>query len=138
MSAPLPHRVPGVALVGPLPSVRFRDDSHVAYVVPRDTMDPRWKACVHHRTACDCREAEHAETVSELRHEISATQAAFAEVLKGHQTWAYTETGVDEFAQCKCAGCQIVRLADTGMRSVSQVGREREAVGLPWSIGGDR
>lgn len=137
MSTSLPHRTPGAALVGPLPSVRFRDDSHVAYAVPADTMDPRWKACAHHRTACDCREAEHAETVSELRHEMRATEKAFAEVLKGHQTWAYTADGVDEFAQCQCTGCQIVRLADTGMRSAGQVGHEREAAGLPWTIGGE-
>jgi hypothetical protein len=87
--------------------------------------------------ACDCREAEFAETVSGLRHEMRATQKAFAQVLKGHQTWAYTVNGEDEFAQCQCTGCQIVRLADTGLRSLSQVGQERESAGLPWAIGGD-
>ena len=136
MNVPLPHRVPGAALVGPLPTVRFDDGSSVVYTPPKDTLDPRHGACIHHRVACDCREAEHAETVSELFDQIRATEKAFAEVLKDHQTWAYTATGVDEIAQCKCTGCQIVRLADTGLRSASQVGREREAAGLPWSIGG--
>jgi hypothetical protein len=138
MSTPLPRRTPGAALVGPLPSVRFRDGSRVVYSPPTDTMDARYKACIHHRVACDCREAEYVETISELRYEMRATQAAFAEILKGHQTWAYTESGEDEFAQCQCTGCQIVRLADTGMRSASQVGFEREAAGLPWSIGGEK
>jgi len=137
MNAPLPHRVPGAALVGPLPSVRFYDGSHVAYTPPTDTMDVRYRACIHHRVACDCREAEHAETVSELRAEMRRVEKAFAEILKGHQTWAYTATGEDEVAQCKCTGCQIVRLADAGLRSYSQIGREREAAGLPWTIGGD-
>lgn len=125
-------------LIGPLRTVRFRDETSVVYTPPTDTMDPRWKACIHHRVACDCREAEHAESISELLSEIRSTQNAFAEILKGHQTWAYTETGMDEFAQCKCTGCRIVRLADTGMRSLSQVGYEREAAGLPWVIGGDQ
>ena len=138
MNAPLPHRTPGAALVGPLPSVRFYDGSHVAYTPPTDTMDVRYRACIHHRVACDCREAEHAETVSELRAEMRRVEKAFAEVLKGHQTWAYTATGEDEFAQCQCTGCQIVRLADAGLRSYSQIGHEREAAGLPWTIGGDQ
>lgn len=125
-------------MVGPLPSVRFHDGSHVAYVPPKDTCDARYKACVHHRVACDCREAEFAEEISELRGQIRGTVQAFAEILKGHQTWAYTESGEDEFAQCQCTGCQIVRLADTGLRSLSQVGFERESAGLPWVIGGDR
>lgn len=125
-------------LVGPLPTVHFQDGSRVVYTAPRDTCDARYRTCVHHRVACDCREAESAETISELRAEMRATQKAFAEVLKGHQTWAYTDAGVDEFAQCQCTGCQIVRLADAGLRSASQVGSEREAAGLPWAIGGDR
>lgn len=124
-------------LVGPLPSVRFYDGSSVVYTPPTDTLDDRYRACINHRVACDCREAEFAETFSELRAEIRRVEKAFAEVLKGHQTWAYTATGEDEFAQCQCTGCQVVRLADAGLRSYSQVGRERESVGLPWSIGGE-
>ena len=127
-------------LVGPLPAVRFHDGSSVAYAPPVDTCDARYKACVHHRVACDCREAEFAETISELRWEIRNTEKAIAEILKGHQTWVYsrwTKSGRDEMAECKCTGCQIVRAADSGLRSASQVGHEREAAGLPWSIGGD-
>lgn len=124
-------------LVGPLPSVRFYDGSSVVYTPPTDTLDDRYRACIHHRVACDCREAEFAETFSELRAEMRRVEKAFADVLKGHQTWAYTATGEDEFAQCQCTGCQVVRLADAGLRSYSQVGREREAAGLPWSIGGE-
>lgn len=126
------------ALVGPLPTIHFHDGSRVTYAPPKDTCDARYKTCMHHRVACDCREAEFAEEISELRWQLRATQEAFAEVLKGHQTWAYTESGEDAFAQCQCTGCQIVRLADTGLRSLSQVGFERESAGLPWVIGGDR
>jgi hypothetical protein len=125
-------------IVGPLPSVRFHGGSHVTHTPPKDTCDARYKTCVHHRVACDCREAEFAEEISELRSQIRGTVQAFAEILKGHQTWAYTESGDDAFAQCQCTGCQIVRLADTGLRSLSQVGFERESAGLPWVIGGDR
>lgn len=127
-------------IVGPLPTVCFQDGSRRVYTAPRDTMDVRYRACATHRTACDCREAELAETISELQWQIRHAQQAFAEVLKGHQTWAYSrlsESGRDEMAECKCTGCQIVRLADTGLRSAGQVGSEREAAGLPWAIGGD-
>lgn len=121
----------------PLPTVHFHDGSRLAYTPPKDTCDARYKTCAHHRVACDCREAEHAEEISELRWQIRTAQQAFAEVLKGHQTWAYTDNGEDAFAQCQCTGCRIVRLADTGLRSAGQVGSEREAAGLPWAIGGD-
>lgn len=138
MNTPLPHRIPGAALVGPLPTVHFHDGSRMTYAPPKDTCDARYKTCVHHRVGCDCREAEFAEEISELRVQIRGTVQAFAEVLKGHQTWAYTNKGEDTFAQCQCTGCQIVRLADTNLRSAGQVMREREAAGLPWAIGGDR
>lgn len=125
------------ALVGPLPTIHFQDGARQTYSSPRDTMDPRYRACTDHRPACDCREAEHAETVSELRHELRITQKVCGEILAGHQTWAYTDTGRDEFAECKCTGCQIVRAADTGLRSMTTVGNEREAAGLSWAIGGE-
>lgn len=46
----------------PFPDIRYRP--------PRSTMDPRFLACTQHRVACDCREAEHAEEVAELRSEV--------------------------------------------------------------------
>ncbi len=40
------------------------------YIPPRNTCDPRWDRCVDHHVACDCREAEQAEHVDELRSEL--------------------------------------------------------------------
>jgi hypothetical protein len=125
------------ALVGPLPTVTFGDGTRVVYTVPRDTCDPRHAACKAHRVACDCREAEFAETISELRAMLRDTEKAVNEILAGHQTWAMTETGRDTFAECRCTGCQIVRAADVNLRSLTAVGKEREAAGLPWAIGGE-
>lgn len=45
----------------PFPEVRYR--------VPANTCDPRWDACRVHHPACDCREAEQAENLNELRHD---------------------------------------------------------------------
>lgn len=45
----------------PFPEIRYR--------APRNTMDPRWEACRDHHVACDCREAEWAEQLAELRAE---------------------------------------------------------------------
>ena len=125
------------ALVGPLPTITFHDGTRQVYAVPRDTCDARYAACTDHHPACDCREAERSENVVELRGTIRGIETAVAEVLAGHQTWAYTQTGRDTIAECKCTGCRIVRIADCGLRSISQVNHEREAAGLPWGLGGE-
>jgi hypothetical protein len=117
-------------LVGPLevgkvtftggPSQFWRDNgrlriirSHATaiYDVPVDTRDPRYSACTDHRVACDCREAELAEQISELRGEYSLLRNAIDTVLAGHPT---TAGGEDRYGQeikpCQCTGCQIARL----------------------------
>jgi hypothetical protein len=125
-------------LVGPLPSVRFRGGPSVAYTPPKDTCDSRYKACVHHRVACDCREAEFAENLSEWRAERRMTENAINEVLRGHQTWAFNDDGRDEMAECRCTGCQIVRLARCGWRPLWQISKDRrEAARSSRTIGGD-
>lgn len=106
-------------LVGPLPTISFRgggirwDDPNppkVAYEPPRDTCDPRYVLCVDHHVACDCREAE----MSEDRFEFSAwrkeVEQAFADILAGHPTVQYDDTGNRETG-CMCTGCQIARAA---------------------------
>lgn len=124
-------------LVGPLPSVRFHDGLSVAYVPPKDTCDARYKACTQHRTACDCREAEFAEDRAEAVYERNRTFDAFNEVLRGHQTWAFTDTGRDEMAECKCTGCRIVRLADCSWRPLWKVSKDRrEAARMAQATGG--
>lgn len=107
---------------------RFRGHSgpvmHLPVPLPTDTMDPRWAACTDHRVACDCREAEMAENLREYRYERDQAALVFNEVLKGHQTFAYTADGVrDRFAECKCTGCEIARR--TYFRTDSNVGEER-------------
>lgn len=88
-------------LVGPVSSVTFSGGPYlgpnawgarpkVAYVPPRDTCDPRARACTDHHVACDCREAEWAEEAAESRYERKATQAAFDTILDGHATYART------------------------------------------------
>lgn len=88
---------------GPRPRVRV---AH-AYEVPRDTRDPRYAACVNHRTACDCREAELSELINELRGELRLVERAVNTVLAGHVTGSWLgAAGV-----CLCSGCQIARAA---------------------------
>lgn len=99
------------ALVGPVPTVRFQDGTKIAYRVPRDTMDPRYRPCRDHRVACDCREAELAEQIQELRGMLEEARAAARAVLAGHATFAY-ERGVggrDREIGCSCTGCQVAR-----------------------------
>lgn len=69
----------GADLVGPLVPVMFyggRGSFRTPYAVryypplPANTCDPRVPTCLDHHTACDCREAEQAELVAELRIEL--------------------------------------------------------------------
>lgn len=105
----------GAELVGPLPVVVFRGGPHwrdrdqpqpsVAYVPPKNTLDPRYDACTEHRVACDCREAEFAEERAEQRMERKQMQDAFSEILAGHVTRNYDS----DAPGCMCTGCQIAR-----------------------------
>lgn len=104
-------------LVGPIPNtVRFGGGVHwrtphvlyptAVYSVPRNTLDPRYTTCRDHHVACDCREAELAEQINELRMELRDVREAVETVLNGHLTDNYVgET------PCQCTGCQIVRRA---------------------------
>jgi hypothetical protein len=106
-------------LVGPVPTIRFRAASRYEsprqqYVVPTNTLDPRWKACTDHHPGCDCREAELNEQIAELRAEEQALAKTVAQVLRGHPTWAYEtdpRTGREFDVSCQCTGCQIARAA---------------------------
>ncbi|MEV6154965.1 hypothetical protein AB0L53_31950 [Nonomuraea sp. NPDC052129] len=78
--------------------------------LPKNTMDPRWLACTNHHTACDCREAELAEELNEVRVELRHILTVLQEELADHATWAYTADNRDDpIAQCKCFGCKIAR-----------------------------
>ena len=79
----------------------------IVYTPPRDTCDPRARACSAHRVACDCREAEWAEYRSESVAERRHLREVAREVLAGHLTHAYLENQTP----CQCTGCQIVRAA---------------------------
>lgn len=104
-------------LVGPVRTVNFYGGpggslgcpASVNYDTPRDTLDPRVARCTDHRVACDCREAEHAEIVAELRYELREFRAAFDKVLAGHPTGSSYVEDPENF--CQCTGCQIARTA---------------------------
>lgn len=110
-------------LVGPVPTIRFRGGAKVAYDRPKDTRDPRWEACTDHRPACDCREAELAEGIAELRAELEAVRRAAREVLAGHPTFAYEDGPNGERPiGCACSGCRLVRAADVGLLTGLEAG----------------
>ena len=69
----------------------------IAYTPPRNTCDPRVRACTDHHVACDCREAEWAEERAEWRYEHQERDETIRRVLAGHNPLA-----------CRCTGCQIV------------------------------
>lgn len=119
----VPYRPPVVRFGGgPL---RFEADMvgaprpAVAYRVPANTLDPRHAACTQHRVACDCREAEHAEEVGELRAEAREVQSAARRALSGHQLQQPIQPGLWEPSTriqvplCLCSGCVIAR--ETGV-----------------------
>ena len=62
------------ALVGPLRQITFQDGTKLVYTPPRDTLDPRYRACARHHPACDCREAELSEQIHEGRYADTARQ----------------------------------------------------------------
>lgn len=68
------------ALVGPLPQIRYQDGTREVYTPPADTRDPRYKACMDHRRACDCREAVFAEQMNEMAGERF--------LFKKYESWA--------------------------------------------------
>lgn len=121
------HPTTSTALVGPLPTITFGGGpgdffhrARQAYDVPRDTRDPRYPVCVEHHPACDCREAELAEEIGELRMVIKQLEDAVRTVLAGHrvidwdQPWHETRRGRGGLA-CQCTGCQIARRVDLSL-----------------------
>lgn len=117
MSTDLVHRRPPVVTFSGGPD-RFGADMvgaprfAVAYDVPKNTMDPRYRACTDHRVACDCREAELAEQLGEHRLEWKAVRDAARSALAGHQVeppGGLTEVERRYFAVCLCSGCVIHR-----------------------------
>jgi hypothetical protein len=133
------------ALVGPVPTVRFHDGTVVAYSPPRSTVDGnRWRSCTDHRVACDCREAELAEQISELRSELKAVADVARRVLAGHATYAWEDGPNGERAVgCMCTGCQIVRdtyvllsheMGPNARDEVDGLDAEQVAAGLRWKV----
>ncbi|MGR6915376.1 hypothetical protein ACU635_14120 [[Actinomadura] parvosata] len=99
----------------------------LALPLPKNTMDIRYVACGDHRTACDCREAELSEEISELRWERDRVLRVLREELATHATWAYHDSNErDLLAECKCTGCVIVRRLDFYSIGGSTVTRSSE------------
>lgn len=104
-------------LVGPLPTITFYGAGRrvrQGYDVPRNTCDLRARLCTDHHPACDCREAELAEQLSEHRAEWRELQAITRSALANHQI-DYPRSVRGELDQlrfgplCLCTGCVIVR-----------------------------
>lgn len=77
------------------------------YRVPKDTRDPRWRTCTRHHVACDCREAEQAETIAELTGELTWVWRQLDELIDGHAT--YDADGDTAGRICQCTACQLAR-----------------------------
>ncbi|MEU9888646.1 hypothetical protein [Sphaerisporangium sp. NPDC051011] len=94
---------------------RHRVKISILAPLPKNTLDPRYAACIQHRTACDCREASVAEELGELRAEMGEVRQAFEEMLRGHATWVEGADGQwDKRLQCQCTGCEIARRLHLG------------------------
>ena len=121
---------PAYELVGPM--VPFRGQMvAVTSSPPRDTGDPRWRQCTDHRLACDCREAEQNEQISEMRSERRDIEEAIAQAIHGHPTWVYISAGTGGYGyqygdtrqrrrdlECRCLGCDLARrMCSTSVRS---------------------
>jgi hypothetical protein len=98
-------------LVGPLDRVWFSGHVRLGVDLPRSTMDLRYRACVEHRTACDCREAMIAEDRAEFQGELKLIRDVFADALEGHPTFGDMDGRGEplESGCCQCQGCAIVR-----------------------------
>lgn len=99
----------------------FNDRTPTTYVPPKDTLDPRYKACTDHRVGCDCREGNWNENVQDVHIELSHYVRAIAQVVGHHPTY-----GADDEPLCQCTGCQILRLAEDpkGLRAEARAQRK--------------
>jgi hypothetical protein len=105
-------------LVGPLPTITFQGGERAerqVYDVPRNTLDPRYALCTRHHPACDCREAELREMLTELLAESKTACDVAGRVLLGHRIYDLADRrsrdGYDGARACLCSGCEIARRA---------------------------
>lgn len=113
----------------------------VAYQVPRNTCDPRYRQCTDHHVACDCREAELNEQLEEHRGEWRYLQDAARSALAGHQV-DHPSGDRHGFTQlCLCSGCVIQRATGNLLKWADvdwRTGRVKPAEGSPamgWAPG---
>ncbi|WP_280201897.1 hypothetical protein [Nocardia cyriacigeorgica] len=116
---------PGAGLVGPL--VRFRGQPvAVSSSPPRDTRDPRYLACTDHRLACDCREAEQNEQLTEYRIELRQLRDLFDALTESHPTRVEVDGVRRADLECHCPLCVFGRQARldsySDVRSISTKG----------------
>ena len=98
------------AVVGPM--IRFRGGQvAVSHSVPRNTMDPRYNACIDHHLACDCREALLNEEATERQGEWTRLRLEMARAIRGHATVVEQPDGQPRLdLQCQCQLCDFARV----------------------------
>ncbi|WP_280452274.1 hypothetical protein [Nocardia cyriacigeorgica] len=129
MSILNPHNFPPHIARGPLvgPLVRFRGEQvAVTSSPPRDTRDPRYLSCTDHRLACDCREAELAEQLTDYRLEFEQMRDLFDALTESHPTRVEVDGVRRADLECRCPLCVFGRQARldrySDVRSISTKG----------------
>lgn len=100
-------------IVGPVEWFRGRTMGvEVHKAPPRDTIDGgRWQACTKHHLACDCREAEQNEAISELKAEMREIKDVLAQAAFGHPTFVRQGGRLERRRdlECRCVACDVIR-----------------------------
>lgn len=106
------------ALVGPLPTITFYGAGGLAgrvrqaYTVPKHSGDLRARLCTDHHPACDCREADLNEIITEQLGERRHLARAARSALAGHQVEVPIGAEGWTVQLCLCPGCVIHRATD--------------------------
>jgi len=99
---------PSAALVGPIAYFRGQPVA-VNGSPPRDTTDPRYGRCTDHRLACDCREAELSEQITENRFARNELRDHLEAAIVDHPTRVILDGYPRPDLDCRCQGCVFAR-----------------------------
>lgn len=128
----VPENVPDYPLIGPLVYFRGRKlQIPVRHSPPQNTLDPRYRACTDHHLACDCREAEQQESLTEYRLQLREIDQVIAGLIEGHPTSVYIDDVNRRDLECQCGGCKVARITQRGLSWSSSV-RDIKLKGTRW------